>query len=390
MTALPSISDFTGGSVTEGGFKTALTDLRGFLASLLGTDGTTAAALTALQSFGAATVSKTGAYTVLPADKGKVILCTGTWTLGFTAAATLGDGMYFAVINAGAGSITLDPASSELINGVSTWALTPGTSAIISGNGATFYIVGGTGNADTVDGFHASATATANKLLALNGDGELPCSITGRANGGADIQTFNESSTWTKPANGSVAFIECIGGGGGGGDDIGSGPGGGGGGGSYSSILLPLSTLTTNVTVTVGSGGAVETDGGNSYFGGYLIAYGGGHGVFNGTPSSLGTGGGGGSGGATGLVGGGTGEFHAWGGGGSTTTDGGGSIYGGGGGGGGGLDGGGWHSGGVSLRGGDGGSSQGTDGIAPGGGGGGGYGSNTGVGADGRVTVTVW
>ncbi len=37
------------------------------------------------------------------------------------------------------------------------------------------------GDADTVDGIHASATATANKLLALNGDAKLPASITGDA-----------------------------------------------------------------------------------------------------------------------------------------------------------------------------------------------------------------
>ena len=38
-----------------------------------------------------------------------------------------------------------------------------------------------TGNADTVDGFHASATAIGNTLLALDSDGYLPTSITGDA-----------------------------------------------------------------------------------------------------------------------------------------------------------------------------------------------------------------
>lgn len=38
-----------------------------------------------------------------------------------------------------------------------------------------------TGDADTVDGFHASATAIANTILALNGDAKLPTSITGDA-----------------------------------------------------------------------------------------------------------------------------------------------------------------------------------------------------------------
>ena len=38
-TALPPAADFTGATVTEGQFKTALTSLRTFLAELLGADG---------------------------------------------------------------------------------------------------------------------------------------------------------------------------------------------------------------------------------------------------------------------------------------------------------------------------------------------------------------
>lgn len=47
-TALPPASDFTGAAVTEGGFKTAITNLRAFLSDLLGADGTAATARTAL------------------------------------------------------------------------------------------------------------------------------------------------------------------------------------------------------------------------------------------------------------------------------------------------------------------------------------------------------
>lgn len=47
-TALPAATDFTGASVTEGQFKTALTSQRTFLADLLGTTGVAADARTAL------------------------------------------------------------------------------------------------------------------------------------------------------------------------------------------------------------------------------------------------------------------------------------------------------------------------------------------------------
>lgn len=48
---------------------------------------------------------------------------------------------------------------------------------------ATGKPVGQSTDADTVDGIHASPTAVANKLLALNASAQMPCSITGNAAG---------------------------------------------------------------------------------------------------------------------------------------------------------------------------------------------------------------
>src|SRR5688572_30068462 len=45
---LPPATDFTGSSVTEGAFKTAITSMRTFLATLLGTLGTRTEAVTTL------------------------------------------------------------------------------------------------------------------------------------------------------------------------------------------------------------------------------------------------------------------------------------------------------------------------------------------------------
>jgi hypothetical protein len=60
MTALPAATDFTGAAVTEGGFKTAITSLRGFLNGLLGSDGVPATALTALGAAALAANTFTG------------------------------------------------------------------------------------------------------------------------------------------------------------------------------------------------------------------------------------------------------------------------------------------------------------------------------------------
>jgi len=51
-----------------------------------------------------------------------------------------------------------------------------------------------TGDADTVDGFHASDIATPNTLLALNSNAVLPASITGNAD---TVDTFHASQTPT-------------------------------------------------------------------------------------------------------------------------------------------------------------------------------------------------
>lgn len=237
-----------------------------------------------------------------------------------------------------------------------------------------------------------------------------------------DRQVFDASGTWTKPASGTVAYVQAWGGGGSG--SRGSGNGGGGGGGYVEAWLL-LSALGATETVTVGAGGAgvsvngAGNVGGNSSFGAWLTAYGGGGGTSTG---------GGGGGGPLGAGGGGTPgaplivtdvnfstsatDFHGsgavssgapgksgivhGGGGGFSATAGGNSVWGGGGGGGNSSTAAG--AGGTSVFGGNGGAAgvngaSGTAGSQPGGGGGSCEGVNpavSGAGGAGRVIVTVF
>jgi hypothetical protein len=87
--------------------------------------------------------SKTSAYTVAVSDYGTTIQCTsGTFTLTLTAAATLADGFAFAVRNDGTGYITIDPNSSELIDGAASIILTPGESCVVWCNGSAFKTIG--------------------------------------------------------------------------------------------------------------------------------------------------------------------------------------------------------------------------------------------------------
>lgn len=116
-------------------------------------------------------IDKDAAYTVVAGDKGKVInATTGTWTLSLTAAATLGDGFAFGVLNSGAGTITIDPNASETIDGATTKTVAAGKFVVVYCDGTKFVTIGGFSladllavdgsgsglDADLLDGYHAN------------------------------------------------------------------------------------------------------------------------------------------------------------------------------------------------------------------------------------------
>lgn len=141
-TALPASSAFTGAAVTEGDFKAAISAQRDFLSGLFGTTGATALALSTLGAPISGYVAKTTTYAIVAGDKGKLIDCTGTWTLSALAAATAGDGFNVSVRNSGTGVITFDPATTETIDGGSTLAINAGESLLLYCTGTVWVTVG--------------------------------------------------------------------------------------------------------------------------------------------------------------------------------------------------------------------------------------------------------
>lgn len=403
---LSPASSATAPAATEGDVKNYLTNIRDYIAACLGSDSANKSAILALLAAPLnAKLDKSAAYTVVAADRGKVINCTGSggWDLTITAAATLGDGFVFGVVNRSTGVITVNPNLAEQVAGATTYAMQPGESVMIYCTGSAFELFG-------------------------------------NAPKRTDVQTFTSSGTWIKPAaapSTALVIVETWAGGGSGGKGTNDKAGGGGGGGEYACDIYPISMLAGTETVTIGAGGAAVTaaltngnSGGNTTVGALAIAYGGGGGAkgAGNAPASPGGGGGGGGGDVAGGVAGvgangglratapgGFGEIGGsrnattpapginagggGGGGGSSISNGGAAggntLKGGGGGGGGGRssgDPGG--AGGDSFYGGDGGagsfdSNAAAAGSFPGGGGGGSENGTSGAGGDGKAVITV-
>jgi hypothetical protein len=175
--------------------------------------------------------------------------------------------------------------------GLGTIATQDANNVSISGGSIT-----GITDLAVADGGTGSSSLTTNAVLLGNGTSAIQTVAPGTtgnvlvSNGTTwesaalpiDIQTFNESGTWTKPGSGRLARIQVWGGGGGGSRTNSSAGRAGGSGGGYSEIWLALSSLGSTETVTVGAGGAGRitsdgngSNGGNSSFGTHCVASGG-------------------------------------------------------------------------------------------------------------------
>ena len=143
------------GAVTATGGVDKLTSASGVVSVAASTAPTTGQVLTATSGTvatwqtpaggGGATLTisnKTAAYTVVAGDLGTVINFTGTtaFTVSLTAAATLGSGFNVTIWNTGivSSNITIDPATTETIDGVATLILRPGEGMQIVCNGTNW------------------------------------------------------------------------------------------------------------------------------------------------------------------------------------------------------------------------------------------------------------
>lgn len=165
--------------------------------------------------------SKTGAYTVVAGDRMKLIRASGTWTLSLTAASTIGDGFICFVRNYGSGTITIDPNSSETINGAATIALLPEQSGILVCSGSAWSFVGHL--TALPDGTTATTQSTSDNSTKLAttayADAAAPSSATvtlfsaGTGGGGWSAGNDSSSGDVSHGLSGTpdtvVAYLEC-------------------------------------------------------------------------------------------------------------------------------------------------------------------------------------
>ncbi len=178
---------------------------------------------------------------------------------------------------ANAVTATLDPPLvGALVEGMRfgiTWPLTNTANVTLSINGGTALAV-----VDAGDGALSANALTAGLRSTLEyyaGKFRITTSIVNVANIASFFQLFTSSGTWNKPAGydaNRLVTVELWGAGGGGGSAT---LAGGGGGGAFMLGRFRLGDLPSSVAVTVGTGGAIATNGGNTTFGSLLTARGG-------------------------------------------------------------------------------------------------------------------
>jgi len=139
--------------------------------------------------------SKTAAYTVVSGDLGTIINCSGatSFTVSLTAAATLGSGFNVWVWNnttTTAMTVTIDPNSTETIDGVATLVLNRGEGTQIVCDGTNWQ----TGDKKTMRGYAENINSTSSRGSAT-GNNSVAINVSATASGTQSLAIGGSSTS---------------------------------------------------------------------------------------------------------------------------------------------------------------------------------------------------
>ncbi len=106
--------------------------------------------------------AKTGTFTAVAADVGEIFdVTSGTFTIDFDAAATLGAGWAITIANTGSGKVTLDPNGAETIDGKTTLDMPAGRDLTVWSDGTNLHtFASGSGQIVLLQSQEASADSS--------------------------------------------------------------------------------------------------------------------------------------------------------------------------------------------------------------------------------------
>ena len=122
--------------------------------------------------FGNSHSTKATHYTVIASDIGTFIEVTAAANISLLPVSTAGQGFPLAIINTGSGVVTIDPNSTELINGALTATLQPDEWTILTCDGASWLAIGDATDTREVEKFRVSTVTKANDT-SVGADTEL-------------------------------------------------------------------------------------------------------------------------------------------------------------------------------------------------------------------------
>jgi hypothetical protein len=128
-------------------------------------------------------------YTTGISDRAHMINWSGsTGTISLTSAITLGSDWFVYIRNSGSSAITIDPYSTQTIDGASTLTLNPGESAMVITDGSNFFTVGlGKSAIFTFDYTSINVAGTGNYTLSGFELNRISYNLTGALTGNRNI-----------------------------------------------------------------------------------------------------------------------------------------------------------------------------------------------------------